>query len=56
MCNSKYTFSFCLVQQMDFNMLIDTKEEGLYCFLVFFNLDGNFMIGISATMPIIKSY
>lgn len=44
----EYNFSFCSVQQMNFDMLTDAKEEeSLF-------LDGIFMIGISATMPMIK--
>lgn len=30
MYNFKYTFPFHTAQQMDFGMLIDTKEEGSY--------------------------
>lgn len=40
MFNFRYTFLFCTAQQMDFDMLTNSKEEGSYW--VFKNIDGNY--------------
>lgn len=54
MYNFKYIFSFSSAQQMDFDILTDPTEDGIYYSLKRI-LNGNFMSGVSS-MLIIDSY